>query len=213
MTKKYRVKMKPGLSHSDIGPGEQGIVTQAEVDAFGDKFTVLEEVETEGDNIEDILPDADQVDAVLDTDVFSFPRERLEDMTDKQVDELYSVLVELGEVESSQDETPEPKEPEEEKGDKFPELPWWVEPIQKEYALESTGKISFLTDDEIKDVSGIGPATLKEVRDMYPFEEEDASAAAIELAEQTGVDISELEGSGEIGQVTVEDVRDALGAE
>lgn len=49
-----------------------------------------------------------------------------------------------------------------------PENPFWVTTLMDEYDLESSGKIGFLTDEEILDTHGIGEATLVEIRELYP---------------------------------------------
>jgi len=53
------------------------------------------------------------------------------------------------------------------------ELPDGALDVQDTYDLESTGEIVFLTDEQILDVHGVGPARLEGLREWYPFEGEE----------------------------------------
>lgn len=88
-------------------------------------------------------------------------------------DQLVNVayLVDMGIVVDV--DAPEPMDEPELDGDGNFELPDGALDVQDAYDLESTGEIVFLTDEQILDVHGVGPATLEGLREWYPYEEEE----------------------------------------
>jgi hypothetical protein len=87
--------------------------------------------------------------------------------------------------------------------------------LAKQIAKIVAGEIKAAAGDEVKDI-GLGAAhkakELGEKRRQRRAEKHNATAAALRKAEEEGVDIDEVEGTGAEGRVTVHDVEKAAAA-
>ena len=54
--------------------------------------------------------------------------------------------------------------------------PFWVKEAIEAFDLDTAEEISMLTNEQLLSLEGVGPATLEDIREMYPYEGEDEAS-------------------------------------
>jgi hypothetical protein len=157
----YRVRIKPGVTHGrqkQYGPGDVLSVSEGELEAFGDKFTLIEtlpdgHVEAEGQDEPELYMDEDAVNAQV-AAVIARLEERFGSETSDEVEP----------------ETVEQLQARMRRGD-VPRLEEVVGPSLAQ-KLDAAGlgdpiTVYYAPDGDLRAIKGLGVGTLRKLRNVY----------------------------------------------
>lgn len=107
-------------------------------------------------------------------------------------------------------EEPKNKQKEEEKQEEPPaeepqekELPVWMDMVLEGIGVEDPEKISCATDDDLREIKGVGKKTLAEIRELYPYNQPQKQSGEVMVR------IKPMRGIGGFGQEGWEGPMDA----